>query len=65
MKNCVYIHVSIVKGYSMYSVEFMKILVGRDANEYTSDEKKEKENKVENPMYRYSRYATVPIEIKK
>lgn len=49
----------------MYSVEFMKILVGRDSNEFTSDSKKEKENKIENPMYRYSRYATIPIEIKK
>ena len=48
----------------MYSMEFMKILIGQDSNEQTSATKEEKETKRENSLYRYSRYATVPIEIK-
>ncbi len=50
----------------MYSPEFMRILVGRDADEFMPEKKKEVEkNPVEKVMYRYSRYATIPIEIKK
>ena len=48
----------------MYSMEFMKILIGQDTNEKISDKNDVNDTKIENPMYRYSRYATVPIEIK-
>lgn len=46
----------------MFSPEFMKFLVGRDINDYLAAEKEEvvKENKI----FRYSKLATVPIEIK-
>lgn len=50
----------------MYSPQFMRILVGRDADEFVPEKEKETEKSpIEKVMYRYSRYATVPIEIKK
>jgi hypothetical protein len=48
----------------MYSVQFLKFLVSRDAEDFISDEKTEKQSD-ENVIYRHSRYATIPIEIKK
>lgn len=49
----------------MYSAEFIRFLVGRDVDDYKPNETKETANKTEPPLYRYSRYATIPIEIKK
>lgn len=50
----------------MYSSEFIRFLIGRDADDFINNEKKETENTSEgNIIYRYSRLATVPIEIKK
>ena len=49
----------------MYSSEFLKFLVGRDINEYLKKEEKTTDNNSdENVIYRYSKLATVPIEIK-
>ena len=51
----------------MYSPQFMRFLVGRDADDFTTKEKNDENRKTpyERVMYRYARYATVPIEIKK
>ena len=47
----------------MYSLEFMKFLITRDADSYINKESKSDEN-IENPMFRYAKLATVPIEVK-
>ena len=48
----------------MYSSEFIKILVGRDIDNYVSEEK-QTETKTENGgMFRFARLATVPDEVK-
>lgn len=49
----------------MYSSEFMKFLVGRDANDYIKKETETDKKSDENKMFRYARLATVPIEVKK
>lgn len=50
----------------MYSPQFMRFLVGRDADDFTKEKNEENQKTpYEKVMYRYSRYATVPIEIKK
>ncbi len=46
----------------MFSPEFMKFLIGRDINDYVVVEKEE--NNKENKIFRYSKLATIPIEIK-
>ncbi len=50
----------------MYSPMFMRFLIGRDADDFLVEEKeKEEKSFSDNAIYRCSRYATVPIEIKK
>lgn len=49
----------------MYSPEFMKFLIGRDAKDFINNEKKSEPKLEENTMFRYARFATIPIEIKK
>ena len=50
----------------MYSPQFMRFLIGRDADDYVNEEKKQEESKsFDSVIYRCSKYATVPIEIKK
>lgn len=49
----------------MYSPEFMKFLIGRDAKDFINNEKKSEPKLEENVMFRYARFATIPIEIKK
>ncbi len=50
----------------MYSPEFMKFLVGRDADDFINSEKKSETKQTgDNLIYRYTKLATVPIEIKK
>lgn len=50
----------------MYSPEFMRFLVGRDVKDYCATEKENKsENKSDgNKNFRYTKFATIPIEIK-
>ena len=49
----------------MYSPQFMRFLIGRDADDYVNEEKKQEESKsFDSVIYRCSKYATVPIEIK-
>ncbi len=50
----------------MYSLSFMKFLIGRDADDFLVEEKESQTYKkpIDNPIYRCIRYATVPIEIK-
>ena len=50
----------------MYSLTFMRFLIGRDADDFLMEEKEEQTFKkpVDNPIYRCVRYATVPVEIK-
>ena len=49
----------------MYSPEFMRFLSGRDADDFIKNEKKPENKSGENIIYRYTKLATVPIEIKK
>lgn len=49
----------------MYSPEFIRFLVGRDANDYINNDKTTEKKSDENIMFRYARLATVPIEVKK
>lgn len=50
----------------MYSPEFIKFLIGRDADDYVTKNEIQAEKKAEDHiMFRYARFATVPIEIKK
>ncbi len=50
----------------MYSVEFMRFLIGRDADDYMPKKENVSEKHSDgNMIYRYSKLATVPIEIKK
>ena len=46
----------------MFSPEFMKFIIGRDINEYVVAKKEEKIR--ENKIFRYSKLATIPVEIK-
>lgn len=51
----------------MYSPAFMKFLIGRDADDFLVEEKKEikyTQRPIDNVVYRCTRYATIPIEIK-
>lgn len=50
----------------MYSLTFMKFLIGRDADDFLTEEKETETHKkpADNPIYRCIRYATVPIEVK-
>lgn len=48
----------------MYSPTFMKFLIGRDADDFLTEEKEENSNQNENILCRCAKYATVPIEIK-
>lgn len=51
----------------MYSPTFMRFLIGRDADDFLVEEKETLETKnrpIDNVIYRCSRYATVPIDIK-
>ncbi len=49
----------------MYSLTFMKFLIGRDADDFLAEEKEVQTLKkpIDNPIYRCVRYATVPVEI--
>ncbi len=47
----------------MYSLEFMKFLIARDADNYINKESKTDKSK-DNPIFRYAKLATVPIEVK-
>ncbi len=49
----------------MYSSEFIRFLVGRDADDFVNKEEKVEQKTEENIMFRYARFATIPIEIKK
>lgn len=51
----------------MYSPEFMKFLIGHDIEEYARSAKKEEKaiNLNENKIFRYTQFATIPLEIKK
>lgn len=51
----------------MYSPIFMRFLIGRDADDFLVEEKDNTETKprpIDNVIYRCSKYATIPIEIK-
>lgn len=48
----------------MYSPEFIKILVGRDINNYVKDEKTAESKNENHGMFRFARLATVPVEAK-
>lgn len=65
MCNCVYIYSGKRRCSLMYSLEFMKFLVGRDADDFINNEKKSEPKLEENIMFRYAKFATIPIEIKK
>ncbi len=50
----------------MYSPEFMRFLIGRDANDYIEKEKEaEKKDSDKDKMFRFARLATVPIKVEK
>lgn len=50
----------------MLSSQLIRFIVGHDADDYISEEKEVKQDTpFENIMYRYSKYATIPVEIKK
>lgn len=50
----------------MYSKEFMRFLIGRDADDYMPKSETKSEFKPsDSVIYRYTKYATIPIEIKK
>lgn len=50
----------------MYSPQFIKFLIGRDADEYTPKTQEKVEITTEKDgIFRYKRYATIPIEVKK
>ena len=51
----------------MFSIELMKFLVSRDAEEYIpkAEGKEIKKEADANGIYRHKRYATVPIELQK
>lgn len=51
----------------MYSPAFMKFLIGRDADDFLVEEKENlevRQRPIDNVIYRCSRYATIPIEVK-
>lgn len=49
----------------MYSPELMRFLIGHDIDNYeTAQKQSEKVNVFENKIFRYTKYATIPIEIK-
>lgn len=51
----------------MYSPAFMRFLIGRDADDFLVEEKENSEVRqrpIDNVIYRCSRYATIPIEVK-
>lgn len=51
----------------MYSPEFMRFIIGRDIDEYLVNEKEksEKSKYMDNKIFRNSKFATIPIELKK
>lgn len=50
----------------MYSPEFIKFLIGRDADDYLTKNEVQTEKRPEDHiMFRYAKFATIPIEIKK
>lgn len=62
----VYIYVRKVKVLLMYSKEFMRFLVTRDADNYIQKSEEKTEIKpCDSVIYRYTKFATVPAEIKK
>lgn len=48
----------------MYSPQFIRFLVGRDADDFINKEEKIEQKAEENIMFRYAKFATIPIEIK-
>ena len=49
----------------MFSPMFMRFIISRELTDFLPKEKESNHNFIENKIYRYSKFATIPVEIRK